>query len=241
MAFKVQLDEFNGPLDLMLYLIKENKLDLFDLNISELADQYIAYIDQAKEQKLEIASEYLSELAGLIEFKSRRLLPRDRSELDAKDYEEDEQNLVYRLLEYKRFKEVSARLEKRYELRIQELDRPLDKPLFKSIEEDLEKEIEYEENIYDLIDAMEKVIERYHLAHPQDRTIQQKELSVEDVIFDVRKFFFDGEKHSMEEVLMASPSFQHLIVRFLAILDLLRMQELKMLKSEEGIILKGAF
>lgn len=240
MAFKVQLDEFNGPLDLMLYLIKENKLDLFDLNISELADQYIAYIEQAKEQKLEIASEYLSELAGLIEFKSRRLLPRDRSELDAQDYEEDEQNLIYRLLEYKRFKEISAGLEKRYESRIQELDRPLDQPLFKSIEMDLEKEVEYEENIYDLINAMEKVIERYHIANPQDRTIQQKELSVEDVIFDVRKFFFDGEKHRMEDVLMAAPSFQHLIVRFLAILDLLRMQELKMLRKEGQILLKGA-
>lgn len=240
MAFKVHLDEFNGPLDLMLYLIKENKLELFDLNIAELADQYIAYIQEAQEQKLEIASEYLSELAGLIEFKSRRLLPRDRSELETKDYEEDEQNLIYRLLEYKRYKEVSERLEKRYQIRIQELDRPLDKPLFKSIEKTLEQEIEYEENIYDLLDAMEKVIERYRLSHPQDVTIQQKELSVEDVIFDVRKFFFDEQTHTLDEVLLDSPTMQHLIVRFLAILDLLRMGELKMLEKNESVVLKGA-
>ena len=73
MKFQVSIDEFNGPLDLMLYLIKDKKLDLFDLDIEELADQYIAFINEAKEQKLDVATEYLSELAGLIEYKSKKL------------------------------------------------------------------------------------------------------------------------------------------------------------------------
>ena len=87
MNFKITIEQFEGPLDLMLHLIKENKLDLFDLDISVLTDQYLAYLDQMQELHLEIASEYLVELATLIEYKSKKLLPKDQSQLD-EEYEE---------------------------------------------------------------------------------------------------------------------------------------------------------
>ena len=99
MEFKVTIDQFEGPLDLMLHLIKENKLDLFDLDMLVLANQYIDFIHQMKDLHLEIASEYLSELASLLEYKSRKLLPREEVVVE-EEYEEEQQRqrLVERLL-----------------------------------------------------------------------------------------------------------------------------------------------
>lgn len=239
MEFKVQIDEFDGPLDLMLYLVRENKLDLFDLNINELADQYIAFIQSAKDQKLEVATEYLSELAGLIEFKSKRLLPRDKSELDADNYDDEEENLVLRLIEYQRYKEVSLELEARYEMRRHQHARPIEMDLFKKIEKELKQSIEYDQNPYDLMQAMEKVLMRFKLAHPQDVSIEYAELSVEDVIDDVRRDIYALKYTTLESLLLNAPTIQHLIVRFLAVLDLLRMNELVMKKEEDQIYLKG--
>ncbi|MBP3399246.1 MAG: segregation/condensation protein A, partial [Erysipelotrichaceae bacterium] len=88
MAFQVNTVQFEGPLDLMLHLIKEHELDLFDLDISVLADQYLNYLNQMDFLHLEAESEYLVELATLIEYKSRKLLPKDDSQLQD-EYEED--------------------------------------------------------------------------------------------------------------------------------------------------------
>ncbi len=98
--FSVTIEKFEGPLDLMLHLIREKELDLFDLDVNILTDQYIAYINSMQEMHLEIASEYLVEMADLIEYKSKKLLPRDDSEL-ADGFEEDpKERLIRRLLEY---------------------------------------------------------------------------------------------------------------------------------------------
>ena len=82
MDFKVNIDQFDGPLDLMLHLIKEGELDLFSLDIVKLTDQYLAYIHAMQQLHLDIASEYMVELATLIEYKSKKLLPNDKEELE---------------------------------------------------------------------------------------------------------------------------------------------------------------
>ena len=75
MAFTIMIDQFEGPLDLMLHLIKDNKMDLFDLDMNILTDQYLQYLNAMESMHLEVASEYLAELAGLLEYKSKKLLP----------------------------------------------------------------------------------------------------------------------------------------------------------------------
>ena len=123
--FKVTIEQFEGPLDLMLHLIKEKELDLFDLDVNVLTDQYISYLNAMSEMHLEVASEYLVELAELIEYKSKKLLPRDNSELED-DYEEDpKERLVRRLLEYQQFKEISQTLNMMYEERQEMLTKPM--------------------------------------------------------------------------------------------------------------------
>lgn len=240
MNFEVSIDQFSGPLDLMLYLIKDKKLDLFDLNIDELADQYIAFIDSVRDQKLEVASEYLSELAGLIEYKSKRLLPRDKSELDAKDVEDDENDLVRRLIEYQRYKEVSIELAERYEERSKQFAKPISSGLFKEIKTSLQDSITYEQTPYDLMNAMMKVMSRFKLAHPQDVSIERAELSVDEVVEDLRRVFQGGVALSLDHVLSQAPTLQYLLVSFLAVLDMLRMGDLKMSYQDEEVYLKGA-
>ena len=239
MDFKVNIEEFSGPLDLMLFLIKDNKLDLFDLDIADLADQYIAFIHQAQEAKLELASEYLSELAGLIEYKSKKLLPRDTSQLDV-DEVESEQDLVKRLIEYQRYKEVSLELADRFEKRLENFTKPLEKNLFKEIQKDLDKQITYDQSPYDLMRAMDKVLNRFKLANPQDVSFERNELSVDDIIHDLRNKFVKNYVVSLDDLLLESRSMHHLIITFLAILDLLRMNEILMSQQDDTVYLKGA-
>ena len=125
MHFSVAISDFEGPLDLMYHLIKENKLDLFDLDMDVLSEQYLAYLNQMEEMHLDIASEFLTELAGLLEYKSKKLLPKEKVEIE-EEYEEDHRDkLVKRLLEYQRYKEASESLKPLYEERQLSYTKPL--------------------------------------------------------------------------------------------------------------------
>lgn len=241
MDFKIDIEQFSGPLDLMLFLIKDKKLDLFDLNIEELADQYIAFIDSASEQKLEIASEYLSELAGLIEFKSKRLLPRDKSLLDADDVEDSETDLVKRLIEYQRYKDVSLELAERFKKRSQQYSKPISSGLFKDLREALDESLSFDQTPYDLMNAMAKVLERFRILNPHDMKFESKELSVEDVIDDIRRVFTGNTLMDLESLFMLSPNMQHAIVTFLAALDMIRMGELGLSFQDDMVYLKGKY
>ncbi|NMB19041.1 MAG: segregation/condensation protein A [Erysipelothrix sp.] len=240
MKFQITIDEFNGPLDLMLYLIKENKLDLFELNIVELTDQYIAFLNEQQEYKLEIATEYISELAGLIEYKSKKLLPRDQSELEVQDLEEEEQNLVRRLIEYQRYKEVSEELAERFDERMHQFTKPISKDLFKSLRDEVDKSTTYDQTPYDLMKAMDKVLKRYRIANPLDVSIERVELSVDDRIISLRHEFLNEKTMTLDDLLMNSKTLHHLIVTFLAVLDMLRMGDLKVNMQGETVYLKGA-
>lgn len=240
MKFQITIDEFNGPLDLMLYLIKENKLDLFELNIVELTDQYIAFLNEQQEHKLEIATEYISELAGLIEYKSKKLLPRDQSELEVQDLEEEEQNLVRRLIEYQRYKEVSEELAERFDERMHQFTKPISRDLFKSLRDEVDKSATYDQTPYDLMKAMDKVLKRYRIANPLDVSIERVELSVDDRIISLRHEFLNEKTMTLDDLLMNSKTLHHLIVTFLAVLDMLRMGDLKVSMQGEIVYLKGA-
>lgn len=240
MKFQITIDEFNGPLDLMLYLIKENKLDLFELNIVELTNQYIAFLNEQQEYKLEIATEYISELAGLIEYKSKKLLPRDQSELEVQDLEEEEQNLVRRLIEYQRYKEVSEELAERFDERMHQFTKPISRDLFKSLRDEVDKSATYDQTPYDLMKAMDKVLKRYRIANPLDVSIERVELSVDDRIISLRHEFLNEKTMTLDDLLMNSKTLHHLIVTFLAVLDMLRMGDLKVNMQDEIVYLKGA-
>ena len=218
MAFLANIQTFEGPLDLMLHLIKEQQLDIFDLDINVLTEQYMQYLNQMDELHLEIESEYLVELATLIEYKSKKLLPKDNSVLED-EYEEDpKEALVRRLLEYQKYKEVSKEL---YDAYLERQDQ-LSKPITNAEEFRNDDVVElYDGNPNELLKAMNKVLRRIQLTKPIDTKVAQKEISIDDRILQIKARLIDlKETFSFEELVDDCTNLHEYIVTFLSVLDL---------------------
>lgn len=235
MAFTITIDQFEGPLDLMLHLIKDNKLDLFDLNMDLLTDQYLQYLNAMESMHLEIASEYLAELSGLIEYKSKKLLPREKVIIE-EEFEEDQRDrLVKRLLEYQRFKEISETFEKKYEERQLLMSKPMSEETQKWLNTTIEGE--FKGNPYDLIKAMNKVLRRAALAHPYETRMTVKELSLDERVVQIKKRLRDWVgKMSFEELCSDCTDLHMIIVTFLSVLDLIKHKEITFHVDEEETI-----
>lgn len=233
--FRVTIEQFEGPLDLMLHLIKEKELDLFDLDIHILTDQYIQYLNAMEKLHLEIASEYLVELAQLIEYKSKKLLPKDDSELES-EYEEDQKDrLIKRLLEYQQFKEVSSQLNFLFESRQELMTRPLSNQVDEWM---VESEMShYEGNPYDLMKAMKRVLQRMQLAKPIETRNIKREISMEDRQLQVRaKLDVLPDTFRFESLLDDCHDIPMFIATFLAVLDLARQHTLVFTVDENDVI-----
>lgn len=239
MAFTISIEQFEGPLDLMLHLIKENKLDLFDLDMDILTSQYLSYLKEMEAQHLEIASEYLSELAGLIEYKSKKLLPREKVVIE-EQYEADEKEvLMKRLLEYQRYKEVKEQLQTMYEKRSLHMTRPQTSEVDKF---QTECDDQFQSTPYALMKAMQKVMHRRALQNPYETKVQVKELSLDERIEQIQERLrsFNGTM-SFETLCDDCTSLHMVIVTFLAILDLIKYRVLSFYldDNEEIFIQKG--
>ena len=239
MKFTVTIDQFEGPLDLMLHLIKENKLDLFDLDMNVLTTQYIEFIHQMKDLHLEIASEYLSELASLIEYKSKKLLPREEVQVE-EEYEEDQRTkLVARLVEYQKYKEISEKLRIDYENRQKHFTRPVS-PLVEQWSIPIESDTLENQSPYELLKAMNRVLQRMILLKPYETKVTIKELSVEERLDQIKERLKDSNNTISFETLCDDCSSLHMvIVTFLSILDLIHQKWLDFtIDSEDHIYVK---
>ena len=239
MKFTVTIDQFEGPLDLMLHLIKENKLDLFDLDMNVLTTQYIEFIHQMKDLHLEIASEYLSELASLIEYKSKKLLPREEVQVE-EEYEEDQRTkLVARLVEYQKYKEISEKLRIDYENRQKHFTRPVS-PLVEQWSIPIESDTLENQSPYELLKAMNRVLQRMILFKPYETKVTIKELSVEERLEQIKERLKDSNNTISFETLCDDCSSLHMvIVTFLSILDLIHQKWLDFtIDSEDHIYVK---
>jgi len=234
--FNVTIDKFDGPLDLMLHLIKENQLDLMDLDINVLTDQYIAYLQSMENLHLEIVSEYLVELATLIEYKSKKMLPGVNDNLED-EYEEDPKaRLVQRLLEYQQYKEVSNEMFNLYEERQMLMSRPLSSEIDSFIKEEDDK-VNYEGNPYDLMKAMRRCLMRLHLTTPVAKQYTVTEVSIEDRELEVRaKLDKMPDKFRFEALLEDVYDMPMFIATFLSVLDLARMHTLVFTIDDNDVI-----
>lgn len=223
--FKVNLDQFEGPLDLMIHLISQKKLDLFDLKIDILIDQYISYLD-AVEDKLSIASEYLAELANLIEYKSKKLLPKELDPLVTNGYEEDsKETLIKRILEYQRFKEISQVLNNRFEERALQLEKPLEKSVFESTQQNPYASLVGDPQ--DLIQAMHRIMQRFNIVHPQQVRVNRVEISIdqrtEDLLLNMSTL---REPFTFDDLIQDCDHIHLLIVTFLSLLEMTRKNQI---------------
>ena len=237
MDFEVTIENFEGPLDLMLHLIKENQLDLFNLNFEELTKQYIYYIHKMEQLKLDIASEYLSELALLIELKSKKLLNQsiDNDQIED-DYQQTSQEIVDRLLEYQKYKEVTEQFQDLYNQRSMQYE----KPQASIINQWLDIDANYDNaNAHDLIKAMNKSLQRYKIAQPYHVSITKKSLTV-----DQRKMILKDKiqdfplSFTLEDTLIDCRDIYEIVINFLAILDLVNDAYLSFTIVEQQVYFK---
>ncbi|MDE6952461.1 MAG: segregation/condensation protein A [Erysipelotrichales bacterium] len=225
MSYEVVLDDFQGPLDLLLHLIKEKEMSLEELEVSVITDQYLAYINQMDPNQLETMSEYLVMAAQLIEMKSKMLLPNEKVEIED-DYQEDpREQLIRRLIEYKKYKDILDDMKEYYEHR-QTLHTKaptlMDEYVIDTTElipDDLE--------VYDLIRAMQKMFQRKALTLPLESKIARVEISIDDRSAQIRQFFKHHKNQRIEfNELFDQPSKTYFVVTFLSILVLVNTNEL---------------
>lgn len=233
MQYNVKIDAFEGPLDLLLHLINKLEIDIYDIPVSEITEQYLIYIHTMKELQLDIASEFLVMAATLLEIKSKMLLPNHQNDGLEDDYsleiEDDPRDeLVEKLIEYRKYKEVAD------DFRSLEIERGM---MFTKAPSDLSeyaKEVKVEKSatavndvsLYDMLGALQKLLRRKRLQKPLLTKIARQEISIEkrmdEIILDLRKS--KNKKRFYD--LFPIPLKEHIVVTFLAVLELMKQNEI---------------
>jgi len=221
MDYKIELQQFEGPLDLLLHLIKQSNIDIKDISIEEITKQYLEYINLMETLNLNIASEYLVMAAELMEIKSSSLLPKQVQLED--DFEEDpKENLIKRLLEYDHYKNITYDLKKLEEFRNEIYTKEPDNLLKYN---DEINEIDYGINLNDLLQAFSNFINEKELNKPLDTKITNKEYSIKKRCCEIRKILKDKKKVKFTE-LFENYSKETVVMTFLAILSMSKNQEI---------------
>ena len=233
----LKLEVFEGPLDLLLHLIKENKMDIFDIEIESITRQYLDYIHKMKEQNLDIASAYLVMASELTLIKARMLLPRPKVEDEESEEEDPRVELVARLLEYQAYKEITKTL-KENESKRQEIHTKLPENINNYIEENTV--ITGEGSIDLLVDAFRKFLVRKSEEKPLSTKVTMKEITVSSRKLEIKSILNKEKKVSFFKLFPVSTK-EYIVATFLAILDMARNKEL-LIKQEElfsDIIVEG--
>lgn len=223
MNYQFKVKEFEGPLDLLLHLIKESEMDIMDIEIVKLTDQYLFYIENMESMNLNIASEYLVMASELMYLKSRYLLPiKDENNGVDDEYSDAKEELVNRLLEYQQYKEVSSTFkdleEKRFELFTKS---PSDLKQYSSGKIELGEDV----SLDDLLKAFQKFLERKKYSEPLVTKVTTREISVEDRRRDIKNILFNRKKVEFFE-LFDDLSKPYVVVTFLSILEMAKDKEL---------------
>jgi segregation and condensation protein A len=217
MSYKVKLDVFEGPLDLLLYLIKKNEIDIYDIPIATITEQYLEYLELMRMLDLNIAGEFLVIAATLIHIKSKMLLPPDEKELFPEEEEDP------RLVEYKKFKEVAGIL--------QDLEGQRKKMFTRDIPFDVAPgEVFFEASLFDLITAFTRVLKDV----PKDifQEIIKDEFTVEQKVHDLLHRLVVTPAISLFELFKNSKNKTEIIATFLAVLELIRLKEIIVVQKQ---------
>ncbi len=214
-ALSFRVGTFEGPLDLLLHLVRAQEIDITNLPIAELTDQYLAYLDRMRALDLEIAGEYLVMAATLVHLKSRMLLPRETS-LEAPEEEDPRAALVQQLLEYQRYKQAAENLQALDTARSLVWTRPGDAALLRG-------ERRLVVDLVELVAALREVLER--LGEERRLSLRRDHVSVERKMAWLRRELAARESVELAELLELQPTRLDRIGVFLALLELVRLGE----------------
>lgn len=221
MAYQVRLEHFEGPLDLLLFLIREHEVDIYDIPISLVTQQYLQYLELLKLLDLEVGSEYLLMAATLLRIKSKMLLPR-RPEEEEDEAVDPREELVQRLLEYRQFKEAAGVLNEHQDRSADVFYHPPAENLDEDLNgvETLDTRLVGNLNLWDLLQAFRFTLDRAR--DDFDRTVERETLSIEDRMDDILDNLKKQKNLFFGSLFQEDLSRSFLIVTFLALLELIR-------------------
>lgn len=220
MNYKFQLDMFEGPLDLLLYLIRKNEVNIYEIPISQITEQYLEYIEMMKMLDLDGIGEFLVMAATLLQIKSRMLLPPDPN---AKDEPEDPRTeLVRRLEEYQRIKEAAEELRLRADQRGELFPRRIDLQALNEIKDDA-KEVFFEANLFDLITALTSALQ--NKPDKGSYEVVREEHTVEHKVHTILHLLVDRPRLLLHELFDNASDKMEVIVTFMAVLELCKVKE----------------
>jgi segregation and condensation protein A len=237
LPYHVRLEHFEGPLDLLLHLIKKNQVNIYDIPIAMIAQQYLDYLSMMKSLNLAVAGEFLVMAATLVQIKSRMLLPADETDGDEEEGPDPREELVRRLLEYRQFKDAAGRLDARErEWRDIYAREPLPLPSVRADEVTLD-----DVSLFDLVDALQGVLARLPAGSlveivPENLTVKDRMNAILEAL-DTRESvtfqsLFEGQTHRLV-----------VIVSFLALLELVKLKLVRLFQGEAfgAILVMRAF
>lgn len=235
MGIPVKLDVFEGPLDLLLHLIEKNKVDIYDIPIVMITEQYMEYIQQMQEKDMDIMSEFLVMAATLVKIKSKMLLP---AEINEEGEEEDPRaELVERLLQYKMYKYASIELRDR---QVDALRVVYKKPTLPEEVADYKEEVPLDELLSDLtlmklndvfVSVMQKQVDKIDPIRSKFGKIEKEEVNLGDRMIFIEEYAMAHGTFSFRTMLSLTPGKMMVIVTFLGILELMRMGTLSVIQD----------
>ncbi|MBA4537307.1 segregation/condensation protein A [Bacillus aquiflavi] len=228
--YNVKIDAFEGPLDLLLHLINRLEIDIYDIPMAEITEQYLFYIHTMKELQLDIASEYLVMAATLLAIKSKMLLPKQEDALQEVEFEVDigedpREELIERLVEYRKYKEAAMDLKSMEQERSLMFSKP-PSDLSQFVKEPIQ-ELDLNVTLYDMLGALQKLFRRKKLQRPLATKIARQEISLKKRMAEISAYLNQNEERrtSFYELFPVAER-EHIIVTFLAILELMKRNEI---------------
>jgi len=221
MSYKIKLEMFEGPLDLLLYLVKRDHLNIYDIPVAVVAQQYLDYLNLMQLLDLNIAGEFLVMAATLMQIKSKMLLPAEENKEGEQEEEDPRAELVRRLLEYEKFKEIAQTLRQREAEQKEVFKRTIPE---KDKETGPDTEVYFEASIFDLINAFSRALEDV----PKDLFYEviKDEFTIEEKIHEILHRLLVEESVLLSDLFNKAKNKLEIIVTFLAILELTRLKEI---------------
>ena len=219
---KLKLGEFAGPLDLLLYLIRREEANIFDIPIAKITDEYLRYIKLLEKFDVAMAAEFLVMAATLIEIKSRMLLPQDPVEEGEEELEDPRKELVDQLLEHQKFKNAAEMLWSRATVEQAVFTRGV-------IESD-ENNLEVSASIFDLFEKFQKIVERHKEEVKME--IEREEMSLQEMISNIKNRLKQEKKLNVLEVFRQIKTRTELVISFIAILEIVRTESVRLMQKD---------
>jgi len=230
MEYNIHLENFDGPMDVLLHFVKETKLDIYEINMSEIIENYLKLIQNLQNLNIDVGGEFLLMASSLVHLKSKKLIGHTMEEESGEDEFSisSEEDLKNKLIEYEKYKKITKELQELEERRSQ---------IYTKLPENLKqyrREVEMINeglSVEDLMKALLDIEKRMHYKEPVDTKITRKEISVKDRVLKIRDFL-QVKKHCYFEELFEIPRLDYVIATFLAILEMSKASEILVFQDE---------